>query len=431
MRFFQHRNLIALICTLPCLPHIAWAAAPTITAQPVSQSAAVGGSVMYSVTAHSAPPVSVLNYQWSFNGTNLAAATNTSLTLTNVQLSQAGNYSVLVANKAGSVLSSNAVLTVYVLSCDPPPSGLLDWWPGEGTANDIAGTNNGTLVANASAGAPGMVGTGFHFDGTNDYVRIPDSPNFHLTNFTVETWVEFDKLNTPSTGPTPGQQYMVFKQNSQSSFFEGFGLIKDRSISAGGGATTSANGDIFLLEVTSGTTTIEATGVTVISTGVWYHVAAERGTNFLRLYVNGNLDAEVAVNFPQDYGTLPLCLGSSGQPGWDCKLGGSLDEVSLYNRVLSSNEIATIYQAGYLGKCKSPTNVKVAMYPGAHPGVSFAGAVGQTYGVQTSTNLTGVSTWEGLTNLILTAPTNLWFDSQPATQHQRFYRVVNGMVPIP
>jgi hypothetical protein len=54
-----------------------------------------------------------LAYQWYFNQTNLLAnATNASLTLTNVQPSQAGNYSVVVTNLYGSALSSNAVLTV-------------------------------------------------------------------------------------------------------------------------------------------------------------------------------------------------------------------------------------------------------------------------------------------------------------------------------
>jgi hypothetical protein len=59
-----------------------------------------------------------LAYQWSFNGTNLDGATKTSLTLTNVQFSQAGNYAVLVTNAFGWTLSSNAVLTVTAT----PPS---------------------------------------------------------------------------------------------------------------------------------------------------------------------------------------------------------------------------------------------------------------------------------------------------------------------
>jgi hypothetical protein len=73
------------------------------------------------VTANGTEP---LSYQWNFNGTNIDGAANTTLTLTNVQASQAGNYAVLVTNAYGSVLSSNAMLTVTVdhFTWNPIPS---------------------------------------------------------------------------------------------------------------------------------------------------------------------------------------------------------------------------------------------------------------------------------------------------------------------
>src|SRR5205823_5578603 len=76
---------------------------PSIQAQPQSRVATVGTNVIFTVTASGTTP---LSYQWRFNGTNIVAATNTSLTLTNVQVSQAGNYAVQVTNAFGSVLSS-------------------------------------------------------------------------------------------------------------------------------------------------------------------------------------------------------------------------------------------------------------------------------------------------------------------------------------
>ena len=69
----------------------------------------VGGTASFSVTVTGTLP---LSYQWNFNGTNINGATNTTLTLTSVQFSQAGNYAVLVTNDYGSVLTSNAMLTV-------------------------------------------------------------------------------------------------------------------------------------------------------------------------------------------------------------------------------------------------------------------------------------------------------------------------------
>ena len=82
--------------------------------------------------------------------------------------------------------------------CDPAPAGLIGWWPGDGGANDIAGTNNGTLEGGATAATPGIVGTAFLFDGTNGYLSIPDSPVLHPTNLTIEAWVRCDLLDTPA-----------------------------------------------------------------------------------------------------------------------------------------------------------------------------------------------------------------------------------------
>ncbi|MGO8931518.1 MAG: immunoglobulin domain-containing protein, partial [Limisphaerales bacterium] len=83
--------------------------APYIYTQPANQVVAVGGGVTFSVGVAGTPP---LSYQWSFDGSALDGATNASLTLTNVQFSQAGNYSVVITNVAGTASSSNATLSV-------------------------------------------------------------------------------------------------------------------------------------------------------------------------------------------------------------------------------------------------------------------------------------------------------------------------------
>jgi hypothetical protein len=83
-------------------------AAPFIGTPPASQSAYVGANVPFSVVASGTAP---LNYQWLLNGTNIPGATTSSYTRPTVQLSDAGNYSVVVTNNYGSVTSSIAVLT--------------------------------------------------------------------------------------------------------------------------------------------------------------------------------------------------------------------------------------------------------------------------------------------------------------------------------
>jgi hypothetical protein len=89
-------------------------APPVITAQPTNELAYLGGTASFSVVASGSQP---LSYQWTFNTNNIPGATNAILVLNDVQMNQAGNYSVLVANPVTSVLSSNALLIV-----NPPPA---------------------------------------------------------------------------------------------------------------------------------------------------------------------------------------------------------------------------------------------------------------------------------------------------------------------
>jgi hypothetical protein len=51
---------------------------------------------------------------------------------------------------------------------------MVSWWPADGTANDIQGSNNGTLQ-NGATFAPGMVGQAFSFDGIDDYMQATDT----------------------------------------------------------------------------------------------------------------------------------------------------------------------------------------------------------------------------------------------------------------
>src|SRR5262245_56890016 len=121
---------------------------------------------------------------------------------------------------------------VGAAGCLPLATNVVGWWPGDGSATDIVGTNNGILQGGATASASGFIGSAFSFDGTNSYVQFPDSPVFHqpnLANLTIEAWVRFSGLDSQGAGGSPpGDQYIVFKQNSLSGNFEGFDLSKTR-----------------------------------------------------------------------------------------------------------------------------------------------------------------------------------------------------------
>jgi len=85
-----------------------------------------------------------------------------------------------------------------------------------------------------------------------------------------------------------------------------------------------------------------------IPTGTWTHVAATYDPspgNEVRLYINGQLDN--STNFahgPIDSSDSALTIGNRmGQHYFD----GTIDEVAIYNRALSAEEIAELYEAAY------------------------------------------------------------------------------------
>ena len=86
--------------------------APMILAQPASQQIALGRDATFSVGVVGYPPPS---FQWRFNGTNLAGATNAMLVLPNAQHTDAGLYSAWASNALGSAVSAEAALTIVEL----------------------------------------------------------------------------------------------------------------------------------------------------------------------------------------------------------------------------------------------------------------------------------------------------------------------------
>ncbi len=95
-------------------------AAPIITSQPQSQTVLAGLNATFSVVATGTSP---LSYQWSVNGVPISGSTSSSLSLTNVQPANGGNYAVVVSNSFGSVTSSSATLTIGTLQLGLPAFG--------------------------------------------------------------------------------------------------------------------------------------------------------------------------------------------------------------------------------------------------------------------------------------------------------------------
>jgi hypothetical protein len=139
--------------------------APGIIASPTNLVATAGDTVKFGVSATGTAP---LDYFWFFNSTNLIGGDTNLLCLTNAQADQAGNYSVIVSNAAGSITSSPATLTIL-----SPPTIITP------PTNFMASLgDNANFSVTASGTAP--LNYFWYFNGTN--LVGPNTNSLLLTN---------------------------------------------------------------------------------------------------------------------------------------------------------------------------------------------------------------------------------------------------------
>jgi hypothetical protein len=147
----------------------------TILSALESQSSGPGTNVIFSVSASSSGPIS---YTWQFDGTNLAGATDSTLTISNMQSFDAGTYTVIVSNSI-SVATNEAVLTYL------PPVDILS---GPQYFSAGPGTN---LTFGVSASGSGPISYTWQFDGTNlasatdSTLTISNMQSFDAGTYTV------------------------------------------------------------------------------------------------------------------------------------------------------------------------------------------------------------------------------------------------------
>ena len=286
-----------------------------------------------------------------------------------------GTY-VLRLTASDSQLSGSDEVTVTVNAhpCLTPPHGLVGWWQGEGNYTDLVSGNNGTPL-NGPTFISGQVGQAFRLDGTDDSIQIADSTRLKPANISVSAWVKFDSLDSVTSDI--GLQYILFKRGNGP--FEAFSLFKLRG--------TGPDDRIHFLVGSNPTVNLRAAAVstTVIKAGQFYHLVGTYDGHDIKLYVNGVLERTQPANF--DIGYLngkPLVIGGSGEP-FNGRVRGIVDEVQIYNRVLSSTEAQSIYETGTTGLCAVEVN---------HPPTVNAGP-DRTITVRDTANLQGTATDDG------------------------------------
>ncbi|MDQ4120795.1 MAG: carboxypeptidase regulatory-like domain-containing protein [Acidobacteriota bacterium] len=212
------------------------------------------------------------------------------------------------------------------------PSGSVGWWASEGDARDLKGTNHGSLQ-NGATFAIGEVGQSFNFDGTDDRVLIGNPTNLQLQNFTIETWIKRSSSTVITNNPDAANPAgFLFAYGTG-----GYGFFIDQ-----------ATNRIGLTQI--GAAPVFST--TAVTDTNYHHVAVTKNGGTVTFYIDGAADTSVSYNPTFTFATN-AAIGGRGDAETRNSFFGNIDELSIYNRTLTADEIAAIVSAANSGKLKT------------------------------------------------------------------------------
>ncbi|NRA94328.1 MAG: T9SS type A sorting domain-containing protein [Psychroserpens sp.] len=224
--------------------------------------------------------------------------------------------------------------------CVTPPSGIVSWWTADSNTLDAIGDNDGTAI-NGVTYTAGIVDEAFIFDGIDDVIVVPGSAELDITgDVTVELWAK-------QTGFTNPSQQLISK---------GAGFIPNDESTAFAMRFEGATIQCIFEDATGGNVVLIGPSFEDFQ---WHHYVYVRQGNQHQLYADGfDFGWESFTNPPGSTIGLPLTIGAqfnnpSGMGSdYDYFFSGEIDEVTVYNRALSSSEILDLFNAGSSGKCK-------------------------------------------------------------------------------
>ena len=227
-------------------------------------------------------------------------------------------------------------------------NGLVAYYPFNGNANDAAGTNNGIVNGAAlTTNRFGNANKAYYFNGTSAFVGINYSEIFNFSptgELTISTWFKISQAGNVGS-VLVAKSPPIYTYNSGSGRRD-YGLL----------LSYAANGNILMPNsgntLQAGNNDEVCFSTNQLSLGVWCQgVVTYSNTNW-KIFLNGMLLSTKAFingvsvassdSFPLYQSTGNLAIGRKGDAPYDY-FNGSISDVRIYNRALSSNEVAQLY----------------------------------------------------------------------------------------
>ena len=191
------------------------------------------------------------------------------------------------------------------------------------TATDSHGSNNG--VNDGGDFTTGKINGAYDFEaGNTDWVNLSTSSSFNIApDISISMWVKIES--------NPSFTVMLGKDCGSTYTCNQYRMVLDSSRMAGFERASSSSIDNFMTSNLS------------LSNGVWYHMVGVGNSTHNLLYINGLLRGIVAYSGVLYTTTSPLYIARRGNGGY---FDGVIDEVGIWSRALSSEEVSELYNSG-------------------------------------------------------------------------------------
>jgi fibronectin type 3 domain-containing protein/azurin len=255
------------------------------------------------------------------NFAQIAAPTGTGTTYndtTSLQPSTSYSYRVLAVD---AVPNLSGYSNVASATTGAASTGLVASYPfsegaGATTADHSGNANHGTITG-ATWTVQGKFGNALSFNGTSNFVSIPDAATLDLSIAgTVEAWVRMSSASRWNS--------VLAKGNSNSNPAHNYAM-----------EITDTNRVLCILG--NGSASLVVTSASALTNNTFFHLACTWDGATVSLYINGALSASSDQTISPNGNTSPLYIGQFG--GNSDRFAGVIDEVRIYNRALSPTEI--------------------------------------------------------------------------------------------
>ncbi len=199
-----------------------------------------------------------------------------------------------------------------------------------GNATDDNGSNDATVFgAIPSTDRFGNVNHAYHFvDG--DYMTLPNATELKSPSMTVSLWVKIE--GNATSNMSLNTIYNVINSTTNA-YFASFGMFYN----TGNSLYNSVVQDNGSEQVVN--TSVDA------GTGNWQHFVLTSDFDNVKMYLDGILKSTVAKGFVTDYSADLIYIGSSGNSTYTGGLVGSVDDLNVFDRVLTDAEVLEMYNA--------------------------------------------------------------------------------------